>query len=547
MSDFKIILDSPSDQPALGFDQTALALKEIIEASKPQFVVGIFGSWGSGKTTLMRAIERKLNSSKSLTLQFSAWRYEKEPNLIIPLLDVVREGLILWAEQNKPAQQKALTTASTIGKAIYSLLAGLSFKVGLPNALEISYKANESLAQARDFAEKEKAARVPRSFYYAAFRALGDSFKEFLGSDGGPDRIVVFVDDLDRCLPHGALEVLEAMKLFFDLAGFIFVVGLDQSVVERSIDLKYRSDSSTDASSSNSAYQIRGADYIKKIFQVPFSVAPVAVTQLDEFLDAIYNESQLPLAQITDFRNQVAPHLRYIIAESGVNPREIKRYLNAYTLGTKIKPHLDRNVALALQTIAFRRDWETVRRAVLSYREIFVDALRRRVAEHDFTAITDLDPTLTGIPESFFNYVSDSNPGSVLLNPQNLDEYIYSGEATRSSLSTLFLDAIRDVAQLSKQLRQLQSAETLDSKTISPYSSSVVSALGMVQQAGGARFGGIAKEWTDHVSIAGSQLQPSTNEAIKKQWLADEESFLRRVMNQLMETYQFGSTATATA
>src|SRR6516162_5420054 len=115
MSDFKIILDSPSDQPALGFDQTALALKEIIEASKPQFVVGIFGSWGSGKTTLMRAIERKLNSSKSLTLQFSAWRYEKEPNLIIPLLDVVREGLILWAEQNKPAQQKALTTASTIG------------------------------------------------------------------------------------------------------------------------------------------------------------------------------------------------------------------------------------------------------------------------------------------------------------------------------------------------------------------------------------------------------------------------------------------------
>ena len=211
MSDFKIILDSPSDQPALGFDQTALALKEIIEASKPQFVVGIFGSWGSGKTTLMRAIERKLNSSKSLTLQFSAWRYEKEPNLIIPLLDVVREGLILWAEQNKPAQQKALTTASTIGKAIYSLLAGLSFKVGLPNALEISYKANESLAQARDFAEKEKAARVPRSFYYAAFRALGDSFKEFLGSDGGPDRIVVFVDDLDRCLPHGALVVLEAM------------------------------------------------------------------------------------------------------------------------------------------------------------------------------------------------------------------------------------------------------------------------------------------------------------------------------------------------
>ena len=56
MNDFKIILDSPADRPALGFERTALAIKEIIEVSKPQFVVGIFGTWGSGKTTLMREI-----------------------------------------------------------------------------------------------------------------------------------------------------------------------------------------------------------------------------------------------------------------------------------------------------------------------------------------------------------------------------------------------------------------------------------------------------------------------------------------------------------
>lgn len=546
MNDFKIILDSPSEEPALGFDQTALALKEIIEGSKPQFVVGIFGTWGSGKTTLMRTIERKLSPAKTISLQFSAWRYEKEPNLIIPLLDVVREGLITWSEQNNALQQNALATASTIGNAIYSLLAGLSFKVGLPNALEISYKANESLAQARDFAEKEKAARVPRSFYHAAFRALGDSFKEFLKS-GTPDRIVVFVDDLDRCLPQGALDVLEAMKLFFDLEGFVFVVGLDQSVVERSIDLKYRSDPTPASASDNAAYQIRGADYIKKIFQVPFSVAPVAITQLDEFLSAIYVESQLPQEQTNDFRAQVAPHLRYIVDGSRVNPREIKRYLNAYTLGVKIKPNLDRNVMLALQTIAFRLDWETVRRAVLSYREVFTDALRRRVVEHDFTAITDLDPTLTGIPESFFTYVSAPNPGAVLLNAQNLDEHIYSGEATRSSLSSLFIDAIRDVAQLTKQLRQIQSAPTLDATVFQSYSSSVLSAQSLIQQAGGQRFVGITKEWMDHVSVAGNQVQASSDETAKKQWMSEEEAFIRRVLNQLMETYQLGSTAVAAA
>ena len=52
-------------------------------------------------------------------------------------------------------------------------------------------------------------------------------------ADASVTRIVVFVDDLDGCLPTNALDVLESMKLFFDLPGFIFVVGLDESVIDR--------------------------------------------------------------------------------------------------------------------------------------------------------------------------------------------------------------------------------------------------------------------------------------------------------------------------
>jgi hypothetical protein len=546
LNDFKIILDSPADKPALGFDRTALALKEIIEVSKPQFVVGIFGTWGSGKTTLMREIERRLDPAKAITIQFSAWRYEKEPNLVIPLLDVVRERLLQWAEQNQPLRESALKTASTIGSAIYSLLAGLSFKVGLPNALEISYKANESLSQARDFAEREKAARVPRSFYHAAFSALGDSFREFLGS-GKPDRIVVFVDDLDRCLPQGALEVLEAMKLFFDLEGFIFVVGLDQGVVERSIDIKYRSDAlpGTTAQSNAETVQIRGADYIKKIFQVPFSVAPVAITQLEEFLNAVYTQSALPKAQVNDFQVRVAPHIRHIVTDAGVNPREIKRFLNAYTLAIKIKPNLDRNVVLALQTIAFRRDWESVRLAVLSYRGLFTDAVRRRVEENNLGAITGLDPALGDIPDSFFSYVTAPNPGASLLLAQDLDEHIYSGEATRSPLSSIFLDAIRDVAQLSSPLQQLQAAASWDPALLGTYSSAVSNAVSYVQQST-PRLAGIAGEWKNHATVNGVQITPTSERAVQERWIAEEEAFRRRVMNQLMEIYQFGS-GTATS
>ena len=51
--------------------------------------------------------------------------------------------------------------------------------------------------------------------------------------------LVIFVDDLDRCLPEKAVEVLEAIKLFLDVPGCIFVLGIDHGVIERGIRLRY--------------------------------------------------------------------------------------------------------------------------------------------------------------------------------------------------------------------------------------------------------------------------------------------------------------------
>jgi hypothetical protein len=53
-------------------------------------------------------------------------------------------------------------------------------------------------------------------------------------------RLVVFVDDLDRCLPEKAIEVLEAIKFFLGAPGCVFVLGLDQDVIARGIEMKYK-------------------------------------------------------------------------------------------------------------------------------------------------------------------------------------------------------------------------------------------------------------------------------------------------------------------
>ena len=95
----KILLDAPrSASPALLWEPIAKAFATIIWQSKPGFAVGMFGSWGSGKTTLMTAIKNSLPSTGIITVDFNAWRFQNEPVLLIPLLDTIRAAILAHSE-----------------------------------------------------------------------------------------------------------------------------------------------------------------------------------------------------------------------------------------------------------------------------------------------------------------------------------------------------------------------------------------------------------------------------------------------------------------
>src|SRR5262249_33756036 len=195
----KILIDSPSVMPSLGFEATALALAQIIRDSPPRFAVGIFGDWGSGKTTLMQEIQRKLDKAV-VSVEFNAWRYEREPQLLIPLLDTVRGALVEWAAgKDADTRERVRTAARKVGKIIRGLAAGFSGEVGLPGAVKVTYDVAKSIDAFTMSGEPEQ----PQSLYVAAFRELSQAFAD-LGEQGAA-KIVIFVDDLDRCLPDNAL------------------------------------------------------------------------------------------------------------------------------------------------------------------------------------------------------------------------------------------------------------------------------------------------------------------------------------------------------
>jgi predicted KAP-like P-loop ATPase len=92
-STIKIITDEPTLEDALDFDSYSQQLADIIVNSTPRFTIGVFGGWGTGKTTLMKMIEKKLkdnNRNDILLVWFDAWKYEKEKYLaIVPFIRTI--------------------------------------------------------------------------------------------------------------------------------------------------------------------------------------------------------------------------------------------------------------------------------------------------------------------------------------------------------------------------------------------------------------------------------------------------------------------------
>jgi len=441
----RILLDIPAENPIFNFEATARALAGTINASEPRFAVGIFGGWGSGKSTLMRAIRRHVDPTAAVVVEFNAWRYEQEPHLIVPLLDTIRDGLSDWAENHPDddRSQQIRSVAVRIGRVIQALVRATKFEVGLPGAVKISMEPEKALNAIT--AGDGDAGAKPQSLYYGAFQELDSAFDEV--QKAGLSRIVVFVDDLDRCLPERALTVLESMKLFFDTAGFIFVVGLDERVVQSAVRTKFalRPDEERDTDR-----QVE-REYLNKIFQLPYSLPKIAPAQLDELVQWLDANAELSAWQRVDLTARVKGYLRYVAEEGRINPREVKRYINAYTLQRIIRPELTPDTALALQTMDFRTDWEHFyEEVVLAEPDVFLGILRSFRNGED-SAFEDVWPDVGVLPMELSEFLR-SPLAHTLSAEYDIERYLSSLETTRSTQSWV-QDAMHDVGLLRRHVR----------------------------------------------------------------------------------------------
>ncbi|MBK9941299.1 MAG: hypothetical protein IPP13_06740 [Kouleothrix sp.] len=381
--------DQSTTQDELGFTPFAAALAAIpheVALADTPLTIGIYGPWGSGKTSMMSMILKRLDHTRCTTMWFNAWRYAQQESLWRALLLSVVESLRVlikhdadWLKQyithhnrldpNAPPigrdeagleqARAALTSrlddlASSLYKSVdreepgaiefqwdkaSKLAAGTIIRAGfsyipvLGGIADVIGKAGDKASE-KDYAEKifDLFQRERTRIYQAQVQSLEQFLEKLcaLVKDLVTDldrRLVVFIDDLDRCLPEQAIGVLEALKVFLDIPGCVFVLGMDREIIERGIRVRYK-EFALSGNAAGASFPIAERDYLEKIVQVPFTLPPLNPAVIHTFLSA-----RLPT--IPALRGQAADQEQVAqLMTTGLlrNPRKVKRTFNIFRL-----------------------------------------------------------------------------------------------------------------------------------------------------------------------------------------------------------------------
>jgi len=351
-----VVLDDFSDIDQIGYDEYSEGLVEMIRSvgakgEKGSFTIGVFGQWGQGKTSMLRQIEKKLNEldtkdeKEILTVWFNPWQFTGEEHIIIPFFHTLVSYLEeINKKKGKSASQRFKNFLKELAHVPVALAYGMEGKIKIPLLLETTFKMKNVIDEARQKKEEIEKKSQPEmkklvneyeSMYYRLISRLQGASTDL------NLKIVVFIDDLDRCLPEKAVKLLEGLKVLLDLSGFVFIIAVAREVIEQGIRVRYKELYSNDAKDSTFLEQ----DYLDKIIQFPFALPPPDLVRLKSMVDNYLKD----LAGAKSYLETIQKSL-------GTNPRSLKRCINnlSYTFWvSKRKGAFRSELLIKMTLIAF--------------------------------------------------------------------------------------------------------------------------------------------------------------------------------------------------
>jgi len=383
--------DSETEIDYLDFSYIVEIMKDTINDEKllPS-CIGLYGDWGSGKSSLMHMCKKQLEEQKDGTvcLLFNGWLYESYDDaktaILASILDGIKEGRELSG------------TAKITLKALYDSIdkfkvikGGIKFGIdmavtgGLGAITNLAIKEITKKAKkiAEDVDEENMLQAIKDKLDYKEVREDIREFREKFAElikEAGIKKLVIFVDELDRCNPATILDTLEAMRLFLFSGNVSFVIGADERHVTYAIRSKFN-----DIEGINMDI---GKEYQEKLIQYPIRIPCMNKDETEFYIMCLLSEKELCEKDFKDLLNYLQKKrkenpLEFIITMeilreynesiatklneslvlakqlSGIltqglngNPRQCKRFLNTLDMRQKMAKY--KNVTLKSNVLA---------------------------------------------------------------------------------------------------------------------------------------------------------------------------------------------------
>ena len=312
------------EQDSLNIQKYSNSLSKFIKNSDTPITIGLQGEWGTGKTSLMSLLLENFNNSgeerEIATSWVNTWEYslfkgasETTPAVLSGMLEKLRdENQDIWTIKDVAADKVKKAT---------KFLSGLANQV-IANQTGINIKD----AASDSFTEKNVAQIVEiKNLITSIINELIEH------NDNKIQKVVFFVDDLDRIPPTDAVEVLEALKNIFDIPNCVFILAIDYDVVVKGLESKFG------PKTKENEREFRS--FFDKIIQVPFTM-PVGAYDITTFLKTKLNDLGIEPIVIEARIGHITKIVRYTV---GNNPRSLKRYLNTFSLINQIMDDDDEN------------------------------------------------------------------------------------------------------------------------------------------------------------------------------------------------------------
>lgn len=396
-----VIADRSTKYDVIGFEQYTESLKTLLlhPSTEPPLTVSIEGDWGSGKSSFMKQLRLKLDDEEYITVEFNPWRHEDRQSMWAAFVQKFVNDITSNESKNPVAQlaikvrlikrrisrqsnlKIAFATFLSISGLLLIALSGAILLNNSPLLLQNQYIrlvlgssgiAVGALALWKMLGRSISILTLPiRSRFADAYPNLDypkqksflDEVDEDLGdliyAYAGSEPVFVFIDDLDRCDPSQAAELMRATNLLLEKRPqLILVIGMDREKVAAGLAAEHeevlpylQSDSEFQEieDDDQEAQSQRGLEfgyrYLEKFIQLPFRVPQAkerelgnllsppddldkkrqlsTETEIDDHLESqIFNSESELMEEVT---KMVTPFFEY-------NPRQIKKFGNVYRL-----------------------------------------------------------------------------------------------------------------------------------------------------------------------------------------------------------------------